>query len=190
MSDSETDSEYDSEYDSDYEEYENNLIYDSEEASLTRYNIILCELYNEKVHGITTENVKTSYLVYSRFKTLDIKYIKQVRNQIKNEYIYLHNQSHDIYRNYRNIIMRDDYIKPEIAQCIYLETQECVAILKTFWIRLIQRTWKNILKKRENIIRNRCHPNSLRHREITGKWPKNCLSYPKLRGMLCMLKNA
>ena len=86
-----------------------------------------------------------------------------------------------------NIITRKNYIKPEITECIYLNTGHCVAILKTHWIRLIQKKWKNIIKERKTIIKKRCTVKSLRHREITGKWPDDCLFYPQLQGMLSNL---
>ena len=182
MSDSEyTDSEYESERDI---EYVDNVFYDPEEESLTRYNISLCELYNSKIHGNDNSNVIYNYLVRSRYKKLDIEIISDICNHINSEYKYLGNQSHNIFRNYSQIIQKENYIKPEITECIYLESGHCIAIIKTYWLRLIQRTWKNILKKREIIIRKRCHINSLRHREITGKWPKDCCKYPRLRGML------
>jgi hypothetical protein len=103
---------------------------------------------------------------------------------MKEEYNYVYNVNHEFYRNYKNIIRRQDYIKPEIAQCIYLKTNECVAILKTFWIRLIQRTWKNVFKKRKDCIKKRCSINALKYREIYGKWPISCSKMPNLRGML------
>jgi hypothetical protein len=96
---------------------------------------------------------------------------------------------HDIFRNYKQIITMDNYIKPEITECIYLNTGHCVAILKTFWLRLVQRKWKNIIKERNIIIKKRCNLNSLRHREITGKWPQDCLKLPQFKGMLSPLKN-
>jgi hypothetical protein len=114
--------------------------------------------------------------------------INDVANNINNGYLELDNQTHDIYRNYKQIITRENYIKPEITDCVYLNTGHYVAILKTFWLRLIQRKWKNIIKERENIIKKRCTLNSLRHRELTGKWPKNCLYFPQLKGMLSELK--
>jgi hypothetical protein len=185
----------DSDYTDDEEQFENeddlfdyydidNNVYDPEEPSITRYNIILCELYNENIHGQSSKNVKTQYLVFSRFKTLHNNHINVLIEQMKEEYNYVYNVNHEFYRNYRNIIRRDDYIKPEIAHCIYLKTNECVAILKTFWIRLIQRTWKNVFKKRKDCIKKRCSINALKYREIYGKWPISCSKMPNLRGML------
>ena len=54
MTDSEyTDSDNESEYDVDI----SNTIYDTEEQSLTRFNISLCELYNKNVHGNVNSEV-------------------------------------------------------------------------------------------------------------------------------------
>jgi len=93
--------------------------------------------------------------------------------------------NHPTIRNYHNIISRPNYIKPEIGEYIILPTQESIAILKTFWIRIIQRKWKQIFKNRQFIIRNRCCPSKLYLREITGNWLSNL---PGLRGMLNSLK--
>jgi hypothetical protein len=179
----------DSEYDSEYEEEYNNNFYEPEEHSLTKYNISLCELYNKRIHGNENSDVLYHYLVHSRCKMLDIDFINDIADNINGRYHYLGNHPHDIFRNYRQIIIKNNYIKPEITECIYLNTGHCVAILKTFWVRLIQRKWKNIIKERENIIKRRLHKNSLRHREITGKWPKDCLEFPQLKGMLSQLKS-
>ena len=183
MSDSEyTDSEYESDND---EDYSNNITYEPEEPCVTRFNISVCELYNETIHGDANNlDVLYHYLVYERYKKFDIEYINGITNFVKNQHTQLINKKHSIYKNYREIIQNENYIKPEITECIYLETGHCIAILKTHWIKLIQRTWKNIMKKRENIINKRCHPKSLMHWELTGKWPKECRIYPRLKGML------
>ena len=183
-----SDAEYtDSEYDSEYEE-DNHIFYEPDEQGLTKYYISISELYNKRLHGNVKSDVLYHYLVYSRFKTLDMNQINDVANNINNGYLELDNQTHDIYRNYKQIITRENYIKPEITECVYLNTGHYVAILKTFWLRLIQRKWKNIIKERNNIIKKRCTLNSLRHRELTGKWPKDCLCFPQLKGMLSQLK--
>lgn len=176
--------------DDDYEEYlfENDNLYEPEEESLTRYNIILCELYNSKIHGCMVNNDKEEnigYLVCCRFKNLDTELIEDIGSEVVGAYhLNIINGEHNIYRNYRNIISRPEYFKPEIAQCIYLESQHCVAILKTFWIRLIQRKWKKIFKERQRVIQERCKLKSIKYREIYGKWPNSCYYWPTLEGML------
>lgn len=167
------------------QEFEENNIYEPDEIGKTRFNIILCELYNEKVHGITNTNELFHYLVHCRYKVLDMNCINELSNYIQEYYMCLPNKRHTIFRNYRNIIM-NNYIKPEIGECIYLDTGHCVAILKTFWIKIIQRTWKNIIKNRKNIIIKRSNPIYLKYKETKGIWPDDCLHFPKLKGMLLL----
>jgi hypothetical protein len=96
---------------------------------------------------------------------------------------------HPSIRNFVQIVSRENYIKPEIAECIMLPTQERVAILKTVWLRLIQRTWKRVFKQRQHVILLRCHPKSLLFREVHGRWPSYCCLLPSIRGMLSNLVN-
>jgi hypothetical protein len=91
---------------------------------------------------------------------------------------------HPFIRNYETIISNENYIKAEIAECVYLSGDECVAILKTFWLRLVQRAWKRVFEERKQIYARRMRPDSLRHREISGKWPTSCSKLPGLHGML------
>jgi len=167
----------------------NTSIFDPEEISLTKYNIVLCHLYNTEMHGPIDQFYSSHHLVDTRFKYLDIDTIDEIADDISNYYLHLcmiqsKKIKHTLIQNYKNIIQREDYIKPEIAECIYLNTMECICILKTFWIKIIQRKWRNILKERKKRICIRCHPNSLKYREYYGYWPDNCNHLPVLRGML------
>jgi len=56
-------------------------------------------------------------------------------------------------------------------------------IIKTYWLRLVQRTWKRIYKERTQIIKKRMHPNSLHHRSLHGKWPIGLNYLPSLLDM-------
>lgn len=61
-----------------------------------------------------------------------------------------------------------------------------VSIIKTFWLRIVQRRWKKVFKIRKNAKKIIKHPlNFLKSREL-----KNIsLDYPSLRGMLSDLVN-
>lgn len=161
------------------------IIYDSEENSKTRFNIVLCELYNNKIHGESSadSNVIYHYLTINRYKKLDMDLINDICEFLNAEYLYLPNQHHNIFRNYRNII-RENYIKPEIAECIYLPHGESVCIIKTFWLRIIQRRWKRILRERINVLKKRAGLHALYYREIHGKWPSYCNYWPSIHRML------
>jgi len=65
------------------------------------------------------------------------------------------------------------FIKIEI---IYADEHVC---FKTYWIRFIQRRWRNIFKKRKDILTKRKQPKALRIRQTTGKWPKGLHIWPK-----------
>lgn len=56
-------------------------------------------------------------------------------------------------------------------------------IIKTFWLRLVQRTWKRVYKERKEIIKKRMNPNSLHHRSLHGKWSIGLNYLPSLLDM-------
>ena len=116
--------------------------------------------------------------------------IKFLRNNYKNFVRKLnYYEKHPTIRNYHNIISKKDYIKKEIGQCIVLPSQETIAILKTFWIRIIQKKWKKVFKEREIILKKHSLPSSIYKREIIHNWFLEELRLPGLRGMLYPLKN-
>jgi hypothetical protein len=94
---------------------------------------------------------------------------------------------HKTIRNYHNIIRRPDYIRAEIGECFELPTGEQIIIIKTIWIRIIQRKWKSVFANRQKIMKYRCCPSSLSTRQLTGKWPAHCLVLPGLHGILSNL---
>ena len=188
------------------------------EIRRNKYNLLLCELHHPGIHGKTNNsaaNIETHFLIHDRFdghgypiKNQDedtedetdededvADYnITSVMEFLKNQYSDPANfnlryfESHPTIRNYRNIINNSNYIKPEIGEYIVLPTQEAVAILKTFWLRILQRKWKNVFKERLNIMKMRSNPICVYARQITGKWPPYCSHLPGLSGMLNPLK--
>ena len=94
-----------------------------------RYKIVLCDLFNSDIYGFdenSDTNIKYHYIiihsyVYYNHKAInkDIKFYSKQLGKI---------------------------IQPEIAECIILTGGEYVAILKTFWIKIIQRTWKKVFR--------------------------------------------
>ena len=122
-----------------------------------------------------------------------IKYLKEFYSNLSQvfteTYYSIYNGIHPTIRNYHNIILRQNYIKPEIGEYIILSTQESIAILKTFWLRIIQKKWKRVFQERKNIVRERCNLTNLSIKEIRGRWPQSCNNLPGLKGMLYKLKN-
>jgi len=171
-----------------------------------KYQLVLSEIYNETIHGLSNHedyDIKTHYLIIETFGYRRICYdtddsndeyhingitlilnINKIARLYNRRYTRIKSLTHSIIRNYANIIVKKNYIKPEIAECIYLKNNEYIAILKTFWIRLIQRTWKRVFIERRSVILKRKSPIALKYRLIHGKWPNNCNYLPSLYGML------
>jgi hypothetical protein len=187
MSQGNTDNDYNSDDEVFYEDDE--IIYEADEVSTTKNNIILCELFNELIHGKSNTVVVKHYLNICSLKKLDIQVINEMCNMYNNEYIQRMHiiTPHKFIKNYANIIMRPNYIKPEIGQNIHLESGHCVSIIKTIWIKLIQRTWKKIYKMKKDVIQKRCTITAINYRKIKGTWPDNCSYLPTLKGMLNQL---
>jgi hypothetical protein len=187
----ETDDENE-EDETDDENLDSNILYDSDEECSTKYTIILCDLYNPLIHGDCEYFVLFQFLVHYKYKYFDINFINSTCKYLNKQYKLLISQdnfitnkiNHPIYKNYFNIVSRNNYIKPEIAQCIYLKSYECIAILKTFWIRLIQRTWKKVYKERQNIINKKMQLSAIRNRELFIRHT----TFPSLKGMMYYLK--
>jgi hypothetical protein len=59
-----------------------------------------------------------------------------------------------------------------------------VAINKTFWLKLIQRKWKNIMKIRKNIVLQRSCVSNQMYFQIHGKYPIHMRIFPTLHGMM------
>lgn len=71
---------------------------------------------------------------------------------------------------------------PEIMQLHIDEHDAYTVILKTHWIRLVQRKWRNVLQQRTQMLRN---PQFVRSRELVGN---HSTKVPGLYGMLNKLR--
>jgi hypothetical protein len=143
-------------------------------------NIIERHAETEEEYSDNEEDINLNILAY-RYIYDDFDYYINISTIGREELVIL--QPHPIIRNYFNIINNPYYIKPEIAQCIILETGETIVILKTFWLRIIQRKWKKYFNKLMNILKLRKNINSLNKRQLTGKWPKGIQQLPSIYGL-------
>jgi len=175
----------------------------------TKNYLMLCELYHPLLHGFDEKsdpNIWGHYMVdiikdnemsdseydsdsdYSTdedefildkviIQTYKNKYKKLVENSLK----FNINLEHKIIRNYVNIVSKDNYITPHIGERIYLSGDECVSIIKTVWLKIVQRCWRRVYKKRMQIIYNiKKDPHYLLRREYNSKWN---IRIPSIHGM-------
>jgi len=78
----------------------------------------------------------------------------------------------------------DDEPQIDIMKLVTLEDETYSVLLKTFWLRLVQRRWKKIMQLRKKQISRRCSLTSLETREITGKFPLELRHLVGIQGMM------
>jgi hypothetical protein len=125
---------------------------------------------NEYKNDIAIMNECYSMWLYSYIDDVDkIDYDSDNEEEL-DKYLVRNNISHQNIRNYNNIIDNEKYIKLDIIETHELGGREMVGYIKTFWLRIIQRKWKKIFKKRKEVIQKRKALHALRDHEINGKW--------------------
>lgn len=132
------------------------------------YELGYCEIFNPNYHGwynglnqysrYEEELIHTSYLFCFRVDIDDF---------FNNDYIIeiseSHFVTHPVIRNWGNI---NPSCKMEIIQRVEIG-EYTMCILKTFWLKIIQRKWK---KYYHSMLSHRKNPKNLMKRQIYGKW--------------------
>ncbi len=149
-----------------------------------KFQLANLELYLPDRHGIVNsidKSIYKNYLIlysynlnnfYNNFDEIliDIK----IANE---EYSQMDTIHHPDIRNYNRLISNTKHLELKIIEPINIYFGKgkwdyySTGIDKTIWIKLIQRRWRNIQKKRLQLKMN---IKSLRYREINGIWPKEC----------------
>ena len=167
-----------------------------------KYHLAICELFNRSVHGIvenvSSKDVETHYLVNETILPSDIifNYLDPDDQNLDNLANYvdwrvqrfqsLHPDAchHKYIRNYSNIMTDENIHLPKIVKMITLPGGERVALIKMFWLKCIQRKWREVVRQRNNILQQRTQNNALLYRELHHTWPEDCRTLPSLKGML------
>lgn len=145
------------------------------------YKLVLPQIYNSTIHG--NPYCDGHYLVHRTLKNTNYYNPTNVRDM---QFINNHDRlfMHAFIRNYSRIIGTVGFAQPQIAECMYLSGGEYVAILKTFYIRIIQRAWKKTFAQRVQIQQQKKQVDNILYRLKHGRWPDHCIHLPSLRGLL------
>jgi hypothetical protein len=81
-------------------------------------------------------------------------------------------------------IVRVENAKVHIMKLCILEDGTYSVVLKTHWLRLVQRHWRKTYQQRKRVIRGRRNLANLRQREIYGRWPHGLNILPSLHGLI------
>ena len=102
--------------------------------------------------------------------------------------------SPSIFFKYNSNVLREYLYQTSLVRTSYLPNVDIIqlvvkdnlysCIIKTFWIRIIQRRWKKVCAQKMAILRMRGSVPSQRYFELHGKYPENARTLPGLRGML------
>jgi hypothetical protein len=126
------------------------------------------------------DKISRLQLLFTRLQSIYRIYkVSLIMNSSNRAYL-----THDFIRNYYSIIRNNVYMKPQIFQKIYLKGNECCAIIKTIWLKIVQRSWKRVFKERQKIIKMRMLPKNIIHWQTCGKWHDSCLYLPSIKGMI------
>ena len=149
------------------------------------YCLGICELYTPRIHGATsnsTQRIIGNYIVVYKTPITEFynSYYIDMINAIYGGWLYIGTSNgtcnnpyyHPIIRNLGYMVSKPDFIKLDIIQPFYLDGGEMIGIKKTFLLSILQRKWKNIYKKRKDIMELMKHPKHLHMRQVTGKCPK------------------
>lgn len=183
-----TDSSYsDSDSIDDFDEDDELVLYEPEEQCPTRFTLAICIINKTASYP----NNEYFHMVVARFKCLKCDYIEHCRYN----YAYGDETQSRLFRRMFPRLSKyynsPAFLRAELIETFYLPPDNyCVAVIKTIWLRLVQRTWRNVLAKRKEVIRLRCMLSSLKHLENKGRWPHSCSTMPTLRGMLAPLKQS
>tara|TARA_B110000967_G_scaffold204830_1_gene248115 strand:+ start:9208 stop:9888 length:681 start_codon:yes stop_codon:yes gene_type:complete len=203
-SDSDTDSDNISSYSDEESEYSSggifintqtddayDHIYDQDEQHVlsdkihNKYYIGQCYKFKEELNDVcSSDNIFLSISVSP------ITFFRHSYSDIMN-YLTIFG-SFNCFNYYSNLFNRNSTQNIDIMKTIVIENdnyQVYTVILKTYWLRLIQRHWKKVYKQQHCIIRQRCKIKNMRYREIHGTYPEKIARLPGLKGLLnCYLK--
>lgn len=148
--------------------------------------------YHTSLHGSNNNiNLNNKFLnLYSltRDEFFDSNEFNELNTFISNQTLESYNNNknnndmqHLSIRNYWEIYKQISK-QLQIVETNTLETGEEISIIKTFWIKLIQRKWKKIYqlrkKERDRVINRRKNHLSILHLKKHGIWPKDCNKMP------------
>jgi hypothetical protein len=169
-----TDNEYSSDSDSVFEEFEvefNDWEHD--------------EIYQEDSHHVYSEKEHNNYYIGLTKRThTDGRDVLLMVNSVS-PFVFFQYGFERIRRYLAEYsIVRVENAKVHIMKLCILDDGTYSVLLKTHWLRIIQRHWKKVYAERKRVVRGRRNLANLRHREIYGKWPNGLNYFPGLNGML------
>ena len=121
------------------------------------YCIAICELFNENIHGTSSRSTTdinqrfiASYIL-SNEEFMDKNEWQNMLENMKNAYSQYSQSAkcHPTIRNYSNIVNNPNYYKLEIVQVQEMPGGELTAVIKTGYIKTLQRKLKKYINRND-----------------------------------------
>ncbi len=146
------------------------------------YNDVPDTLYNEDVEHMESNKYHGNFYIGL------YKHVEQSGN-----FLFMASASNKLFLKYSsNQIV--DYLKeysivPSVSDNIeimklYIKNDTYYVVLKTHWIKLVQRKWKALFQIYKDNQEKKTQPKNLLYREQNGNFPKELNYRPKIKGML------
>jgi len=142
--------------------------------SISRFRLSLCELYHPATHGLLEGHFRLEYIYGSYLCTYLINAAGYFSKNFGRNLLALQRSwddrditfpvTHPYVRQYS---VMNCGPQVEIIQPVVLPSGHYLAIIKTSWLKIFQRKWKNYYRR---MIAKRSNPSALLRRRIYGKW--------------------
>ena len=140
------------------------------------------EIYSREQLFLDSEKQNGQYYIglSKHMKSRDILLLNAISAKSFYKYSYIHVLKYLYYYS----LVRLYQPNVEIMKLYILNDGTYSVVLKTHWIRLIQRHWRKALQIRKQIMKKQMLVSSLYHREIYGKFPNGFNKLPTLYGLM------
>ena len=170
-----------------------------------KLHLAIIELYWSKIHGELNDDEKYihyHYLVTEMFSRRNVRscvYNSDGTNNVieyyKEQYDKYINMQNGIWpiisthpnvhiSNFECIVSNNNYIQFHIVQPKLLKTGHAICIIKTHYIRWIQRAWRRLCSQRKEVMNQRLQSDNIIYYHAHGIWPNHCNNIPEMRGMI------
>jgi hypothetical protein len=161
--------------DFDRSEYNENYYFDE--------SLVIDSIFEKECEFLDSEKKHNQYYIgiYTNIKN-EFIYANSLTKRTFFEFPYLH-CLHYLYE-YSIILLDNHSTKIHIMQLDITKDGTYCVVIKTIWLKLIQRCWKRVFKERKNIIEKRCSLESRKYVSIHGKYPQGLNRLPSLFGLM------
>jgi len=143
---------------------------------------IIDEIYSREHIFLDSEKQNGKYYIglAKHMKSRQILLLNTISTKTFYKYSYIHVLKYLYYYS----LVRLYQPNVEIMKLYILNDGTYSVVLKTHWIRLIQRHWRKALQIRKQIMKKQMNLRSLYHREIYGRFPNGFNKLPMLTGLM------